>query len=53
MRRSMVAYLIFGAGILTLYGVGGFNHWWRGALEGLTGGSGRSFWGSGGTHGGK
>ena len=48
MRRSMVAYLIFGAGLLTLYGVGGFGHWWRGIVDLGGGGSGRSFWGTGG-----
>ncbi len=56
MRRSMIAYLIFGTGLLTLYGVGGYSHWWR-ALDVTSGGSGggHSTWGGGGggVHGGK
>jgi hypothetical protein len=49
MRRSLVAYLIFGSTLLALYGVGGFAKWWRGIVDlGGSGGSGRSFWGPGG-----
>ena len=54
MRRSLRAYLIYGASLLGLYGLGGFRGWWRmhlnfgeGESSSTGGGHGSSFWGTG------
>jgi len=60
MRKSLIAYALYGGSLLALYGVGGFSGWWkamhllpRSGFSGFgpsSGGSGHggSSWGTGG-----
>ncbi len=68
MRKLLAIYAVFGAGLVTLYGVGGYSGWWRGIVRwnprvdsvygpgsGARGGGSTGGWsgGSGGFRGGK
>ena len=33
MRKALLMYAICGAGLVTLYGVGGYSGWWRGFVR--------------------
>ena len=50
MTRGLRAYLIYGATLLGLYGLGGLNGWWRMSLDFGGGASNSSGGGHGGSH---
>lgn len=33
MRKALAIYALLGAGLVTLYGVGGYSGWWRGIVR--------------------